>query len=109
RTGGADRQVEENGLFVISGNLFGPDAGGRVTAFGISIQRPGEFPAGETVELRDGGSLTVEADGSYRLISAEPFEGMRGQRLFYTAALPPEFTLANYEEVLASEGIGQSF
>jgi alpha-glucoside transport system permease protein len=103
------QQMEEDGQFVISGRLFPPESGARVARFGTSIQRPGEFAAGETVDLHDGGTLTVNADGSYRLASPEPFEGGRGGRLFYRAAFPPEFTLANYEEVLTSEGIGQSF
>jgi alpha-glucoside transport system permease protein len=102
-------QVEEADEYVLSGNLFAPNSGAKVARFGTSIQRPGEFEAGQTVELRDGGTLTVNADGSYRLVSPEPFEGSRGQRLFYTAAFPPEFTFENYEEVLTSEGIGQSF
>jgi alpha-glucoside transport system permease protein len=102
-------QVEDADRYVISGNLFQPGSGAKVVRFGTSIQRPGEFEAGRTVELRDGGTLTVNGDGSYRLASAEPFEGSRGQRLFYTAAFPPEFTLENYDEVLTSEGIGQSF
>jgi alpha-glucoside transport system permease protein len=80
-----------------------------VARFGVSIQRPGEFAAGQTADLREGGTLTVNADGTYRLTSPTPFEGSRGQRLFYTAAFPPDFTLANYDEVLTSEGIGQSF
>jgi alpha-glucoside transport system permease protein len=92
---------------VLAGNVL-EGRGGRVTAFGTRIQDPGEFPAGTTAETHGGGRLTIEADGRYELVSPEPFEG-RSPRLFYTAALPPKFTLANYYEVLASEGLGQSF
>ncbi|SDB34858.1 carbohydrate ABC transporter permease [Bauldia litoralis] len=102
-------QVEEAPVYVISGNLFEADGGAEVTRFGISIQDPEAFDAGTTADLKDGGTVTINPDGSYRLTSPEPFEGSRGQRLFYTAAFPPEFTLQNYEEVLSSEGIGQSF
>lgn len=102
-------QAEEGSEYVISGKLFGPKSGAKVTHFGISIQHPTEFEAGRTVDLEDGKTLTVNVDGSYRLTSPQPFEGKRGQRLFYTAAFPPEFTVQNYEEVLTSEGIGQSF
>ncbi len=104
-----DEQTQEDAEYVIAGNLFEADSGARVARFGVSIQRPDEFPVGETAEMRSGAMLTVNEDGSYRLVSTEPFEGARGQRLFYTAAFPPDFTLANYEEVLTSEGIGQSF
>ncbi len=102
-------QVEEGGRYVIAGRLFEPESGARVTRFGFSIQRPGEFEAGRTIELEDGRRLTVDAEGFYRLTSPVPFEGSRGGRLFYIAAFPPDFTLENYEEVVTSEGIGQSF
>ena len=103
-------QVEEDGQFVLSGNLF-EDSGGRgsVVAFGTRVQNPTEYPAGETAELGDGVTLTVEADGSFRMVSPVAFEGSRGQRIFYRAAMPPKFTLDNYREVLSSAGIGQSF
>ncbi len=103
-------QVEEDGQFVLSGNLF-EDSGGRgsVVAFGTRVQNPTEYPAGETAELGDGVTHTVEADGSFRMVSPVAFEGSRGQRIFYRAAMPPKFTLDNYREVLSSAGIGQSF
>ena len=103
-------QVEEDGQFVLSGNLF-DDSGGRgaVVAFGTRVQNPTEYRAGETAELGDGVTLTGEADGSFRMVSPVAFEGSRGQRIFYRAAMPPKFTLDNYREVLSSAGIGQSF
>ena len=103
-------QVEEDGKFVLSGNLF-DDAGGRgsVVSFGTRVQTPNEYEVGQTADIGDGVMLTVEADGSFRMVSPVPFEGSRGQRIFYRAALPPKFTLQNYREVLSSAGIGQSF
>ena len=101
-------QVEENGAYVLSGNLL-EGVSGRVTAFGTRIVKPTEFAAGDTADLPDGGTLTVNSDGSYRLVSAQPFEGSSSRRIYYTAALPPKFTLENYEKVLTAEGIGQSF
>jgi alpha-glucoside transport system permease protein len=105
----ADAQVETDGKFVLSGNLF--DAGGRgtVVSFGTRVQAPNEYPAGQTATLADGAQLTVNADGSFQIVSDTAFEGSRGQRIFYRAALPPKFTLENYQEVLSSQGIGQSF
>jgi alpha-glucoside transport system permease protein len=109
RTGPPADQVEEGGEYVLSGDLLGASPSGKIVSFGVRIQNPGEFPAGDTAALPSGGMLTVNADGTYRMTSDVPFTGARGQRLFYTAALPPSFTFANYKEVLTSEGIGQSF
>jgi alpha-glucoside transport system permease protein len=102
-------QVEEGGRYFVRGNLFEAGAAARVAAFGVRIQAPREFKAGDTAKLPDGGTLTVNADGSYELASDTPFEGSRGERIFYAAKLPPDFTLDNYREVLKSEGIGRSF
>ena len=102
-------QQEVDGKFVIAGNLFEEGASGSVVSFGIRVQNPNEFEAGQTADLGDGVTLTVNTDGSYQLASGTAFEGSRGQRIFYRAALPPRFTLENYREVLSSAGIGQSF
>ncbi len=109
RTGGAAAAVEENGVYVITGDLFEAGGSGKVTAFGIATREPTAFAVGATAELNNGGKLTVNEDGTYRLESAVPFESDRGQRVFFTAEQPPRFTLDNYREVLSSEGIGQSF
>ncbi|MBZ0230175.1 MAG: carbohydrate ABC transporter permease [Bauldia sp.] len=101
-------QVEEDSTYVLTGNLLEGGVG-HVTAFGTRIVKPTEFSAGETADLPDGGRLTVNGDGSYRLVSGQPFEGSTGRRIYYTAALPPKFTLENYEKALTAEGIGQSF
>ena len=108
RTAGAADQVEENGTFVIAGNLFEGAAAGTVSRFGLTVRDPGAFGVGEIAEI-DGTRLTVEADGSYRWTSPTPFESDRGQRVYYFAETPPEFTLENYREVLTASGIGQSF
>lgn len=110
RTDGADAQVQENGQFVIAGDLFDGDAAGRVIQFfGVTNSTYNDNAAGDTITLRDGTELTVNADGSYRWVSEEQFENIRGQRVLYIAATPPRFTMENYEEVLESEGIGRSF
>lgn len=110
RTGAADMQVQENGQFVIAGDLFDGDAAGRqIQFFGVTNNTFGDNKAGDTITLRDGTALTVNADGSYRWVSEEQFDTNRGQRVLYVAATPPRFTLENYEEVLESEGIGRSF
>jgi alpha-glucoside transport system permease protein len=105
----ASAQVETDGKFVISGNLFDDGGRGTVVSFGTRVQAPNEFQAGQTAPLPDGAQLTVNADGSFQIVSDKAFESARGQRIFYRASLPPRFTLENYQEVLSSEGIGQSF
>lgn len=108
RAPGAESQVEENGAFVISGNIF-EGGKGVVTAFGTSSQDPAAYEPGATAELKDGEKLTVAESGDFRLTSPKAFEGTRGQRIFYTAGIPPRFTLENYKTVLTAEGIGKSF
>ena len=48
------------------------------------------------------GTLMVAENGDYRLVSAEEPSG-RGQRVFVTAMVPPEFTLNNYDTVLGKD------
>jgi alpha-glucoside transport system permease protein len=108
RTASSDDQAQRDGQYILEGNLLegGP---GRITAFGTNSRTPTEFEAGATADLGDGVSLTVNADGSYVMSSPSEIDEPRGQRLFFTAAAPPRFTLDNYREVLSAEGIGQSF
>ena len=108
RAPGAESQVKENGAFVISGNIF-EGGKGVVTAFGTSSQDPAAYEPGATAELKAGEKLTVAESGDFRLTSPKAFEGTRGQRIFYTAGIPPRFTLENYKTVLTAEGIGKSF
>ncbi|WP_424982005.1 carbohydrate ABC transporter permease [Maritalea sp. S77] len=110
RTGTAELQVQENGKYVIAGDLFDGDAAGRqIQFFGVTNNTYKDNAAGDTITLRDGTALTVNADGSYRWESDEQFDNSRGQRVLYIAATPPRFTMENYEEVMESEGIGRSF
>ena len=100
-----DAQRAEAGLYVIDGNLF-IEAGrevAEISAFGISSKAVDAFAPGDTAELRKGGTVTVQASGDYRMENTAEFTGSRGQRVFVTAALPPEFTLANYDNMLFDE------
>lgn len=101
-------QVQEGGRFVIRGNLLGESAGS-ITQFGFSSLEPEAFAVGTVAEMRKGQTLEVTANGDYVLSSLTPWKGSRGQRIFYTAEVPPRFTLDNYREVLSAEGLGQSF
>ncbi|MCL3883400.1 carbohydrate ABC transporter permease [Marivita sp. GX14005] len=105
RAAGADAQELQNGVYVIEGNLFTGEnlpEGIDMSAWGTSSRDVGAYAPGDTAELRRGGTITVEANGDYRIESAEEIGGNRGQRVFVTAELPPDFTLANYEQVLFS-------
>ncbi len=109
RTGGKADQVEENGKFVIKGLLFDGNSSKKIRAFGLKATEPDTYKAGKVVPVKDGSTITVREDGSYRRESTKPFDRKRGKRIYYVAEEPPSFTLNNYREVLASQGIGQSF
>jgi alpha-glucoside transport system permease protein len=109
RTKDPTAQVEKDGKFVITGNLFeGAETAGNVGSFGTRVAKPGEFSAGTTAKYDDGRSITLNADGSYVYESPVKFEGS-GQRVFYMTSQPPKFTTDNYTNVLKSNGIGRSF
>jgi alpha-glucoside transport system permease protein len=108
RTGTSDDQVERDGQFVIEGNIFGEE-GGTVSAYGVTANAPTAFAAGEPAELNTGGTLTVQEDGGYQVVSDSALDLPRGQRFFVETREPPRFTLDNYREVLSAEGIGRSF
>lgn len=109
RTGGRDAANQENNLFVVTGNLLtdegGPGDKAAIDAFGVSSRAIGAFQPGETAEAGDGEIFTLSSDGSYRYTSVEEPE-RRGQRVFVSAKLPPDFTTDNYRTILFS-GQGQ--
>lgn len=113
RTAAPDTQTPANGSFVIQGNLFGEPGEAEISVYGVSSREISAFKAGETADLRKGGTVTVQSNGDYRMENAQEFTGKRGQRIFATAKTPPEFTLKNYENVLFdpanSEGMAKAF
>lgn len=109
RTGATDDQVERNGQWVIEGNFLDPGTDAQIITFSDNQRDLTAFQAGETLTHEDGSRFTLFADGRYEWTSGQPFDLRRGDRIFYVVEVPPIFTLANYREVLASEGIGQSF
>jgi alpha-glucoside transport system permease protein len=62
------------------------------------------YQAGDTADLGDGETMTVQSNGDYRWEGDEEQLSGRGQRVFVTAESPPEFTLANYRNVLFDPG-----
>ncbi|MCT8160895.1 carbohydrate ABC transporter permease [Pseudoruegeria sp. SHC-113] len=107
-------QVQDGDLWVIEGNLFALDgrSAAELSVWGTSSREIAAYQAGDTADLGDGESLTVMANGDYRLTAPEQMTG-RGQRVFLTAVAPPEFTLANYHSMLLdpnnSEGMARAF
>jgi alpha-glucoside transport system permease protein len=111
----ADGARQEGDLFVLEGNVFYDpevassfaDGAGTLSAFGTRAVAPTEFSPGTATELRRGGTLTVQADGSFRLESAEPID--RGPTIYFSARTPPSFTLLNYDTVLNANGMDRAF
>jgi len=120
RTGGAQSVVPEGDRFVISGRLIPEGSSIELQRFSLKSANPGEFAVGQTIELADAqvfsdedgkadGTLSVAADGSYRLELSHAYEEERGMRIFFVAETPPSFTTTNYQKVVDSEGVGQAF
>ncbi len=113
RTGDPDTQVQDGNVFVVEGNLFDEPGAAEISVFGVTSQDINAYNAGDTAELRNGSKVTVQANGDYRLESAEEITGSRGSRIFVTAQTPPEFTLRNYQNVLFDpsnrEGMAKAF
>jgi len=83
RTGDPEARVAEGDGFVLTGNLFGEE-GGKISAFGVSSRDVGAFQPGETADMGDGESMTVEEDGSYIWRGTDDQISGRGQRVFVT-------------------------
>jgi len=116
RTRAATDAAQQDDLYVIEGNIFQTDevrqafadGEGTISAFGTRGVAPGEFPAGTEAEIGEGETLTIETDGTYRFTSVEE-PGDRGQRIYFEALTPPQFTLDNYRTVLTSDGMDRAF
>jgi alpha-glucoside transport system permease protein len=128
RTPLADAQVESDGAYVITGNVFMNEDGEitgnqRIASYGGGfLPESGtveyaqgdarglrDYQASQPVNLEDGSTFVLNPDGTYEWRSTEPFAHDRGLPFFYIAEIPPTFTLTNYATVLAAEGIDQSF
>jgi alpha-glucoside transport system permease protein len=97
-------RVPDGDLYVVEGNLFevAGVAPRRISTWGISARDVAAFEPDDTADMGDGQTLTVSEDGAYVWRGSEDQLAGRGQRIFATVTAPPEFTLANYEQVLFS-------
>lgn len=121
RTGTAADMVEEDGLFIITGNVFDEETSAFIQSFGGGFLPADEtvadrdstgiadYAPGDTIDLEDGTSFTLSVDGTYRYVSETAFELERGLRFFYVQEKPPSFSLENYETVFSNDNIGQAF
>ena len=112
----AEEAVQQGDVYVLEGSVYAlhsqaemlTEVQPEISAFGTSGFQPTAHEAGSTVELDDGQTLTVNADGSFRIEAQQPFEE-GGQRIYFGALMPPEFTLQNYQTVLASDNMDLAF
>lgn len=111
RTAPPSDQKQEGDLWVIEGQLF--DQPTTISSWGSSSRAVSAYAPGETADLRGGEQLTVTENGAYRFTSPEEMSGSRGQRVFVTTTVPPEFTLENYNQILinpqSDEGMAKAF
>lgn len=102
---GAQTLVDD--FYTVSGNLFGEPGDAEISVWGTSSRAIDVYTPGETADLGDGETITVQANGDYVWTGTEELSG-RGQRAFVTATTPPDFTLDNYEQVLLSDNATDS-
>lgn len=103
RTKAPEEQVQEGDTYVIAGNLFDEEGRARleISAWGTSSRDVKAYEPGAEVQ-DDAMQISLAVNGDYRVESASEMEGRRGERLFVTAEVPPEFTMENYQRVLFS-------
>ncbi|MEM9342137.1 MAG: carbohydrate ABC transporter permease [Pseudomonadota bacterium] len=102
-------RVPDGDGFTVSGNLFGDESGsGDISVWGTSSRAIDAYNAGETADLGDGETLTLQPNGDYVWSGNDEQISGRAQRVFATATVPPEFTLDNYNQVLLSDNATDS-
>jgi alpha-glucoside transport system permease protein len=97
-----DFRVALDGGYVVEGRLFEEGVEAVISVWGTSSRDISAYQPGDTADMGDGETLTVSADGAYVWSGSDEQISGRGQRVFVTAETPPEFTLANYDQILFS-------
>jgi alpha-glucoside transport system permease protein len=103
-----------NGRYMVEGNIFeGEGFEGEFLAWGTSSRELGAYQPGDTNDIGDGETLTIQMDGSYVWEGDDDQISGRAQRVFLEVTTPPDFTLNNYRFVLFdednSEGMAKAF
>lgn len=100
-----DHRIETDaGVFVVEGNILEGDyAEVGIDSWGTTSRAPSAYVPGETADMGEGETITLNADGSYVWRGNDDQISGRGQRLFVIATIAPEFTTENYRNVLFSE------
>ncbi|TYL49524.1 carbohydrate ABC transporter permease [Marinomonas sp. IMCC 4694] len=110
-----DSVIKEGTLFVSTGNLFEDeeviqkleDQRPPISAFGVTGREPGAYTVGQMVDLGKGERLQVNADGTYRYSATT--QSKRGQRVYFIAKMPPDFSFDNYLTVLKADNMSVAF
>jgi alpha-glucoside transport system permease protein len=97
-----ENRVADGAMFVVSGNVFGDGSESTISVWGTSSRAIDAFQAGDTADLGDGETISVQENGDYEWRGNDDQISGRGQRIFATITAPPDFTLDNYEQVLLS-------
>ncbi|HIP23148.1 MAG TPA: carbohydrate ABC transporter permease, partial [Rhodobacteraceae bacterium] len=67
RSDAPELQVQEGDLYVIEGMLFAEGKDAEISVWGVSSRAIDTFTAGDTAPLKKGGTVTVQANGHYRM------------------------------------------
>jgi len=98
-----DNRVERDGRYVVEGNLFEQGVEAEIQVWGTSSRAIDKYRPGDLADLGKGETIEVDAAGNYSWSGPDKRMKGRGQRVFVTAQMPPDFTLANYENMLLDE------
>lgn len=101
-----ENRLDENGRFVVRGNIFEDGVSAEIAAWGVSSRAIDIYQPGDTADLGEGETMTLGPDGAYEWSGNDDQISGRGQRIFVTATTPPELTTENYGTILFS-GSGQ--
>ena len=109
RPGSADKAVQAGDHWEIKGNLFGNPNGQTIETYGATNATIGKTPAGQPLNMSDGGTITVQPNGDFAWDFPQQPTFSGAPRIYYVTGSPPRFTLENYIAVLTSTGVAQSF
>jgi alpha-glucoside transport system permease protein len=108
-----DFRVERDGRYFVEGSLFADGVEAKISVWGTSSRAIAKYKPGDTADLKHGETIIVDATGKYVWSGPDKKMKGRGQRVFVTARTPPDFTVANYDNMLFdeenSEGIAKAF